>query len=182
MLKTAHAKRDGDWSSDGQFIVYTEVSAESGLDLWVFPLAKDAKPRIFLKTKFLEMGPRFSPDGRWVAYVSNEAGVNDVYVRSFPAGDRKWRLSVGGGNNPVWRRDGKELFFGRPVDTIMAVDIRAGASFDAGTPRELFKLSAIIGNFDVTPDGQQFLLSELPPSFTNPPVTVVVNWPALLKR
>jgi Tol biopolymer transport system component len=182
LLQTEQRKSGGDWSPDGQFIVYEEYSPTSDMDLWVLPMSKDAKPRVFLQTKFVEARARFSPDGQWLAYVSNEGGgVSDVYVRSFPAGDRKWRVSVGGGDFPVWRRDGKELFYLANLNKMTAVDIRADKSFEAGAPHRLFEMSIPYG-FDVMPDGQQFVIGQAESALANPTLTILVNWLALLKK
>jgi Tol biopolymer transport system component len=184
LLKTPYNKGSGDWSSDGQFVIYAEARPQTGADLWVLPLSKNAMPRAFVQTNFPDTRPRFSPDGRWVAYMSTESGRAEVYVVAFPSGDRKRRVSVNGGDSPVWRRDGKELFYVE-VRKVMAVDVRSAAEFEAGVPHALFDTQMPLngaGYFNPTADGQQFVIAENLSSATAPPVNFVVNWPALLKK
>ena len=143
-----------------------------------------------MRTPFNEGDGTFSPDGRWVAYSSQESGRDEVYVRRFspsapsaPSG--KWLVSNGGGVSPHWRRDGKELFYLAPDLTVMAVSVTAGASFQVGTPTPLFKISAsglTGGYFSVSADGTRFLVEVPERQDLRPPFTVVVNWQAGLKK
>src|SRR5204863_2935580 len=119
----------------------------------------------------------FSPDGRWVAYTSNESGREDVYVQAFPPTGDKYRISRNGGTQPMWRGDGKELFFLAPDSTMMAAPIRAGSGFEAGIPQELFASGAVnfTGNrrqYAVAKDGQRFLINLPQQRATPPPLTV----------
>src|SRR6185436_10819312 len=101
-----------DWSADGRTLLYTEASPDSDNDLWLLPLGtENQKPAPYLQTPANESQGRFSPDGKWVAYTSNESGQLEVYVQSLPAGNQKWLVSNNGGGYPAWRRDGKELFY-----------------------------------------------------------------------
>jgi len=135
---------------------------------------------------------RFSPDGRWLAYSSDESGSPEVYVRSFTLDghigrDRK-RVSGSGGFQPIWRRDGKELFFLSAKDEIMSVPVnRSGGELEFGLPTALFKTRTpagghILGTYDVTPDGQRFLIGEFLGESTSATATVILNWPAILQR
>ncbi len=98
-----------DWSRDGRFILYQMAGAKTGQDLWIAPQFGDRKPFPYLQTQFDEQDGRFSPDGKWVAYVSNESGRDEIYVQSFPLSGAKFQISTGGGSEPQWRKDGTEL-------------------------------------------------------------------------
>jgi serine/threonine protein kinase/Tol biopolymer transport system component len=192
LLFEATSMATSDWSPDGRFIFFSRLDQETGRDLWVAPLSKSVKPYPLLNTQFDEFRAQLSPDGHWLAYVSDESGSYKVYVRPFTAegklGGDKQRISTGGGNQPRWRRDGGELFFVAADGQMMAVDARkSGASFEHGTPRALFKTRMrwdapmILGmHYDVSADGQRFLIS------TNvgeaAPVSVILNWAAGLKK
>jgi hypothetical protein len=163
------------------------------LDLWVLPMAGDRKPFPFLQTQFNEMYGRFSPDGRWMAYTSDESGKWEVYVRTFNRGltdSGKWTISTHGGIHPIWRRDGKELFYIAADRKLMAVEVktenRAGhAAFEPGVPKTLFdtgtKFSTVLP-YTVSADGQRFLVITKAGEEKPKPITVVVNWAAGLKR
>jgi serine/threonine protein kinase/Tol biopolymer transport system component len=183
------------WSRDGKFMLYFSANTtKTGEDLWVLPLQGDRKPVLLLATEFNEEWATFSPDMRWIAYDSNESGRFEVYVRPFLAsgpsgapsfGEGKWQVSKDGGAIPVWRADGKEVFFqGAPGGSAkMAVDVKAnGSAFEAAVPRRLF-LGPADDGWDVTPDGKRFLLAAPQLQQAGPvPITVVLNWPALLKK
>jgi Tol biopolymer transport system component len=187
LLKSDHQKIPEDWSADGRFILYRDLDSKTGWDLWAVPLTSDRKPQPLLTTPFDERQGQFSPDGRWIAYVSDETDTNQVYVQSFPPSDVKWLISTSGGNEPRWRRDGKALFFmsgGVTSRDVMSVEVDTSTDmFRAGVPQKRFTVrpfmpNSLIGAFnswDVTPDGLRFLVVS-PESTTAPPVTVVVNW------
>ncbi|HEY2919512.1 MAG TPA: hypothetical protein VGK77_11020, partial [Candidatus Binatia bacterium] len=188
LLQTNNSKTPHDWSRDGRFIIYGDTDSKTSVDLWVLPLFGDRKPFIFLQTPFIESQGRFSPNGRWIAYTSNESGTVQVYVRPFPPTAGQWMVSTTGGNQPRWRGDGKELFYLGTDRKLMAVDVKEdGNTFTAGNPRILFEMRVIfaVGGapaYDTTRDGQRFLavtpLEETSPS----PLTVVLNWTAGLKK
>jgi hypothetical protein len=139
-------------------------------------------PKVFAKTPFNETAPRFSPEGRWIAYVSDEAGQPDVYVRPFPGPGEALRISTSGGSNPHWRRDGKELFY-VVGQRLMAVPVTASSSFDAGVPKQLFdRKPARITDYDVAADGQSFLINSEVSGPETKPINIVVNWMAALKK
>jgi eukaryotic-like serine/threonine-protein kinase len=174
-----------DWSSDGRFLAYYRTDPKTQLDIWVLPLAGDQKPIPFLRGDFNESQAQFSPDARWIAYVSDESGASEVYVQSFPTLTGKWQISTGGGTEPRWRRDGRELFYLAPDRKLMSVIVKAGATFEADAPRALFEpvlpAGALRQTYSVSSDGQRFLLNT-PLEGPSPSMTLVINWPALLKK
>jgi serine/threonine-protein kinase len=167
-----------DWSLDNKHIVYMD-----DWDLWVVPMAGDRKPSIFLKTKAAEKEPVFSPDGRWVAYSSDSTGRDEVYIRPFPSGDTVHLVSRTGGWAPRWRSNGQELFFLSLDSTVMAVSIDPATATTLGVPRGLFPTGLRHGwqfrPYDVTRDGQRFLVPTMRPSDD---FRVVLNWRTLLPR
>jgi Tol biopolymer transport system component len=181
-----------DWSSDGKVILYTEVSPKTDNDIWILPLVGDQKPTPYLQSEFSETQARFSPDGRWVAYTSNESGNFQVYVQSFPASGGKWQISTNGGGQPQWRGDGKELFFLSPDRKLMVVEVNGSEStFKAGVPKALFEARTIptvpfygfnASYYAASGNGQRFLISTLAGESTPTPLTVVLNWTAAIKR
>src|SRR5262249_994176 len=117
LLEGKRERRGYSFSPDGKRLAFAEL-ADTGFDLWTLPLdvsdpehPKPGKPELFLGTPADEQEPAFSPDGRWIAYRSNESGRNEVYVRPFPGGERKWQISNGGGAHPIWSRNGREVFY-----------------------------------------------------------------------
>ena len=128
MLKSNEAKKTDDWSPDGKYILYEKVDPKSKFDLWVLPTSGDNKPVPYLQTESNEAHARFSPNGKWVAYASDESGRTELYVQSFPAGRGKWQISTSGGDQPSWRRDGKELFYVAPDGKLRAVEIEEADS------------------------------------------------------
>ncbi len=186
LLESNEDKSPTDWSTDGRFIAFQNLAAKSNtkLDLWILSVS-DHKARPFLQTPFNEGWGCFSPDGRWLAYVSDESGRYQVYVQPFPGPGGKWQISTAGGSQPVWRRDGKELFFIAPDYKLMAVEVvTGGTAFAAGTPRALFQTRAatlVVRAYDVSPDGQRFLINSLIGDPTSSPITLVLNWTAGLR-
>jgi len=126
---------------------------------------------------------RFSPDGRWIAFESDESGKSEVYVRPFPEGAGRWQISPSGGGNPFWRRDGKELYYINPELKIVAVPITLSPAFRAGPPSPLFTIRPGPGQpFDVSADGQRFLVDAASSDQGSPPFSLVLNWTGLLKN
>ena len=138
LLKSGEEKVPDDWSADGRFIVFETLNPKTKWDLWVLPMYGDRQPSPFLQTEFNERQAQFSPDGKWIAYTSDESGTRDVYVQTFPAPGGRWRVSTGGGTQPRWRRDGRELFYIAAGRKLMAADVKPGATFEAGVPKLLF--------------------------------------------
>jgi hypothetical protein len=147
---------------------------------------------VFLHTEFQELYGQLSPDSRWMAYTSDESGQREVYVRPFPAAEGKWRISTSGGEQPRWRGDGKELFYAEANGRLTAVVVNAPAGptrrFEAGAPLPLFETDIGIGaghvafQYDVTADGKRFVVAQNVASASAPPLTVVLNWIAGLKK
>ena len=170
------------WSPDGRFLAYASTNPNTEGDIWLIGLVGDPKPRSLVETRFDEAYARISPNGRWMAYTSNEAGREDVYVVRFPEAVGKVSVSPGGGGHPVWRRDSRELFYHAADGNLMAVPVGPGADFTPGVPIRLFQPRAMaqtlgFGTFyDVAPDGR-FLINTLV-NRTSPPATVVLNWRA----
>ena len=177
-----------DWSSDGQFVLYSQVSRTTGADLWALPLAGDRKPFPVAETRFDETAGKFSPDGRWLAFVSDESGRPEVYVEPFPSRDEHLRISNLGGGDPRWRADGTELFYRAADDTLTAVPLNLGTK-RIGKPVALFRLPGTVRNdynhgiYDVSPDGERFLVQSPTEVALTSPFMIVVNWQAgLLTR
>jgi len=180
------------WSADGRFITYYnggQSSPRTGRDLWVLRIFANRKPTTFLQTASHEMSGRFSPDGRWLAYASDESGRFEVYVRPFPGPGGQWQVSAGGGTEPRWRRDGKELFYLDADNKLTAATVNGqGSAFEVGVVRPLFEvrprialyLNHLAPNYDVAADGQRFLVNTVVEQTT--PIDVVVNWSEELKR
>jgi Tol biopolymer transport system component len=174
------------WSADGRFIAYT--STESGTsDVWILPLSGDRKPFPLVQTRFTETAAVFSPDVRWIAYTTNESGQFNVVVQPFPGTGGKNQVSTNGGSQPVWRADGKELFYVGADGTIMAVPIDATGQV-TGVAQALFRTSTRVGpvgtnqTFAVTKDGQRFLVGTTPQQPRAASITVVVNWTAGIQK
>ena len=191
------------WSPDGQLLAFIEVNPVTQRDIWVLRMGDHSpgsgqvpsvgsgqvrKPEPFLRTPFNETSPRFSPDGRWLAYYSNESGRYEIYVQPYPGPGGKWQISTEGGTEPVWNPNGRELFY-RSGDKMMAVDIATQPGFTAGKPRMLFEgryetAPFPIANYDVSPDGQRFLMLKASETGGAAPtqINVVLNWFEELKR
>jgi len=175
------------WSSDGRFIAYIRGAGPSG-DIWVYPLGGNRQPFPMVQSPAMETSAMFSPDGRWIAYTSNEMRRNEVYVQPFPADGRRYQVSKDGGSHPVWRADGNELFYLRVSDgMLMAVPTpTATAGWDPGAERELFNPRVVRLNpsqqYAPTRDGQRFLVNQRPQQANAEPLTVILNWPATLQK
>ena len=181
LLVSKEAKWCGDLSRDGKYLAYFSSNAQNNFDVMILPLSGDRKPFPFVHSSFNETLPRFSPDGRWIAYVSDASGRNEIYVQPFPGPGGKWQVSTAGGNEPWWRADGRELFYLAPDSRLMSVEIKAGAVFEAGVPVALFPMTATPDGwtrYAATGDGKRFLVVAPERSQTLTPTTVVLNWNA----
>jgi serine/threonine protein kinase len=172
-----------DWSKDGRFLLYAEVDVKNGRDLFAVPVnGNDGKPIPIATTTFDEQNGQFSPDGRWVAYQTNESGDFQIVVQPFPEPSGKWQVSTGGGIDPRWSANGKELYFLAPDGKLMAASINAqGSTFDAASPIALFPASPVSGlgfnkqEYAVSRDGR-FLINQPVDASTTPPITLILNW------
>ena len=207
-VSTDQIKSPNSWSADGRFLLFLSIDPQSSGDLWVVPMALrepqghpeqgrgmtgDRTPAVFLKTPFREAYGAFSPDGRWVAYHSNESGRMEIFVRPFvPPGaaataagtvPAQWQVSTTGGILPVWRRDGKEIFYINPAGAMMAAPVAVtGATFEPGVPVMLFPTRILGGGedvqqgrqYDVAPDGRFLINTELDSATS--PITLLMNW------
>jgi Tol biopolymer transport system component len=186
LLSSDLPKNPTDWSADGRFILYDEIAAKTGTDIWILPLAGDQKPVPLLRTEFFEGQGQLSSDGRWLAYVSDESGRKEIYVQPFPFSGAKWQISSEGGSFPKWRGDGKELFYLSPDQKVMTVEVEPESTLRAGKPRALFParyFNIPVSPYTVSRDGQRFLISTPPGEEGNTaPVTVILNWTAELNK
>jgi len=185
LLVTSQSKMAVDWSSDGHFILYESPDPKTGYDLWVLPLDGDRKSYPVARSEFDEKDGQFSPDGKWIAYQSNESGRSEIYVQAFPGPGGKVQMSTTGGAQVRWRRDGKELFYIALDDRLMAVPIQVAANpqtVEPGSPIPLF-ITRVGGalqtiyrqQYMVSPDGQRFLMNTVTEEATSP-ITVILNW------
>ena len=174
-------------SPDGQRALVNVTGPGRQPDIWIVPLTEDAEPEAFLDGPFWELDGRFSPDGRFVAYTSDQSRRFEVYVRSYAPSSGAgglWQVSTNGGSEPRWRGDGRELFYLTPDQRLAAVPVSTTPTFEPGMPETLFELrlgSTRQSNYDVSGDGQRFLVSVQDDEFQEP-TTITLNWPALLDR
>jgi len=183
------------WSPDGKTLAFTQMDdPQSGSDIYVLPLDGDKKPREFLRTKFSEGSPKFSPNGAWLAYSSNDSGQPEVFVRAYPSG-KTVPISNSGGTDPLWRHDGRQLYY-RLGDLMMVVDISYTPTLEVSKPRVLWRGNYLAGagsscgmagptsaNYDATPDGERFLMIEdALPAAECERLRVVSNWSLGLKN
>jgi Tol biopolymer transport system component len=179
-----------DWSSDGRYVLFADENASTKFDIKVLPLFGDRKPIPYLQTEFNEAHSRFSPDGKWIAYVSDETGRPEIYVDRFPisTGDRR-QISTAGGDQPLWRADQKELFYIAGDRKLMAVELLMGKSLEIGSSNPLFLTRFTPNSFpggeahqyDATADGQRFVVSNVNNDYASL-INVVLNWTGLMKK
>jgi Tol biopolymer transport system component len=193
LFATPDRHTPNDWSRDGKLILFTLIDTKSHGDIWVLPTGDVRQAQPFLRTSFDEAAPRFSPDTRWIAYESNETGRYEIYVRPYPAGEAKWQLSNEGGRQPLWSRDGKELFYVSLDNQIVAVSVtNAPGGLTFAAPKPLFPIQMASGTNIVLTGGFQraqyavtgdnrFLVN-LSVDDETPPIAVVVNWRAVVER
>jgi dipeptidyl aminopeptidase/acylaminoacyl peptidase len=179
----------GAWSPDGRLLAFVEGHPVSGSDIWILPVEGDRRPRPFVRTPFNEDSPAFSPDGRSMAYRSDESGHSEIYVRPFPGPGERVQVSTAGGVEPVWSRDGHELFY-RSGNRMTIVPISAGSRAAAGPPRVLFERNYFMfgaglqfPEYDVTPDGQRFVMMTAPKQENiDNRFNIVLNWRTDVER
>ena len=171
---------------DGKAVIFTMIDPQTRRDIWLLPVSGERQPQPLLQTKFNEQAAKVSPDGNWLAYQSDESGSNEVYVTQFPQPARAWRVSTSGGTTPNWRGDGQELFFvsGGKLMAISVGSVRGGTEWQAGTLQPLFEIegSGYTPSYAPSKDGQRFLVSAVTERAPAPPINVVLNWMADLKK
>lgn len=174
------------WSTNGRAIAYREGFSDGTTlrDIYVLRSGDDTTRRPFVATRADEQNPKLSPDGRWLAYVSNQSGASEVYVQPFPEGPGRWQVSTGGGTEPLWARDGSELFYRNADRDLVAVPIQTGAGVSIGARRVLFSTARYYSDpngtsYDITPDGRRFLMIKRP---VDQELVVVLNWIQELRK
>ena len=182
LVGTPAREAAGDWSRDGKYLIYRRNSPQTRGDLWyLLREGEDWTPHPFLQTPANENHPRFSPDSRYVAYLSNQSGRREVYVQSFPEGENVSRISRNGGTAPRWNSNGKELFYIEGT-SLLAVPVSMSPSFSPGEPTRLFDVAGLsegfnaLGGYDVSPGGQQFIIAQPVGDRPRPSIRVVQNW------
>jgi len=170
------------WSPGGEFLIFGMVSPLTRGDIWLLPLSGERKPQPLFQTTSNERAGGVSPDGNWLAYQSDESGSNEIYVTQLPQPARSWRISTSGGVNPHWRSDGKELFFvsGNKLMAVNIGSVSGGGEFQAGPAQPLFEFEGV--NYAPGRDGQRFLTGVVTEKAPTPPINVMLNWTADLKR
>jgi len=185
LYESGEDKAPSDWSPDGKVVAFQFIGGSNTQnDIALLPMVGTRKPLIFLQTEFSEWDPRISPDGKWIAYVSDESGQNEVYIRPFPGPSEpsahdirtgKWQVSVQGGVEPNWRRDGLELFYVDKANRMVVAEVLAkGNAIEVKNVRPLFETPG--SDYDVTADGKRFLINVPVETQLNTPLTLVVNW------
>jgi Tol biopolymer transport system component len=175
-FESAESKNLYDWSRDGRWIVFATQSPKTARDLWALAMdrEKHEKPIAVAQTMSEEREARFSPDGRWIAYQSNESGQFEIYVQPFPGPGGKSQISTGGGTSPKWHRDGRSLFYLDQANRVMTVSVTPnGARVEPGAPVALFPLPQGTA-FEVSADGQRFLINDITKEPS--PITILLNW------
>jgi eukaryotic-like serine/threonine-protein kinase len=187
LLRSELPKFPLDWSRDGRYLLYRQIGPQTNHDIFVLPTSGDRKPFPYLQTPAMENGGAFSPDGRWIAYASDESGRVEVYVESFPTHSGKRQISPAGGAGPRWRADGKELYYYSPDGRLMAVSVTGdGRTLTTGTAAALFAFrpagAIAVPSYAVTRNGERFLLSAIVETDAKAALSVVENWTEGIKR
>jgi Tol biopolymer transport system component len=185
-LESEYRLSPNSWSPDGKYLAYTQIHPDTQGDLWLLPMFGDKSPELFLGTPFNEQQAMYSPNGRLIAYVSDEDGKMQVYVQSLASGGGRWLISPDGGTEPIWARSGRELFY-RHGEQLMSVSVAEQPGFAVGKPRTLFEGSfdqtlGINPRYHVSPDGKQFLMISSQDVGPDVEIRVVLNWFEELKR
>jgi dipeptidyl aminopeptidase/acylaminoacyl peptidase len=174
----------GDWSRDGRYLICPVHEAGTSWDIWAVPTDGSGEPIKVVATEFAESRPSFSPDGKWIAYQSDESGEWEIYVREFPGPGGRWQVSTDGGTDPHWNGDGREIFYLDADEQLASVAVETAPDFRAQLPETLFDpqlfQDLFRSRYAVAADGERFLLLSRTEIQTNPPLTVVMNWSAAL--
>ncbi len=187
LLESDQTKAPNDWSPDGRFLLFRIIALQTGFDLWVLPISGDRKPFPFMTTPFEERDGQFSPDGKWIAYQSNESGRFEIYIQPFPGPGEKFQISSNGGAQPRWNKNGKEIFYVSLDSKMMAAPVKLfgdGQSLETGTPAALFPIRIAGGplfgankqQYAVSSDGQLFLVNLDLDEGAASPITLIYNW------
>lgn len=189
VVASADPKYPDDWSADGKFILYESSSQKTKFDLWYVPMVGEHKPLPFLQTQFNETHGRFSPDGKWIAFSSDESGRSEIYLRRFPPSGDNWQISTEGGDQVQWRKDGKELIYLSADKKLMTVPFTSGDSPKLGVPHALFSTlvypNSLVDNrnqYVTSADGNRFLFIEKVDPTNTAPIEMILNWPAALTQ
>jgi eukaryotic-like serine/threonine-protein kinase len=191
LVSSAELKFNPQWAPDGQSIIYSQLNPKTNVDLYLLSLSGEKKSTSWLQTSFIEAQPRLSPNGRWIAYISNETEQFQVYVDSFPTPGAKVAISIAGGSQPQWRADGRELYYYAPDQKLVAVEVNGdGPTFKVGEARPLFEIRVASvdqrfpgnGYYTVTKDGKRFLVVSLPEAPERQQINVILNWTADIKK
>jgi hypothetical protein len=179
------------YSRDGAHILMTNTGQKTSFDIWWFtpqPTAGRTAAKAIVHSEFDEYQAALSPDNRWMAFVSNESGIPEIYVQSFPDGEQRWKVSSEGGSEPQWRQDGKELYFLSRDQTLVAVPVVLEPTFKSGLPQRLFQTRLPVSanpyrqQYAVSADGQRFLVNRAPDSSRPAAIHIALDWRALLAR
>jgi dipeptidyl aminopeptidase/acylaminoacyl peptidase len=185
LLTTPLGKQASDWSADDRFVLYRSQHPQTRYDIWALPLQGDRKPFAVVQTGVDERDAQFSPDGKWIAYESDESGRFEIYVRPFPGPGPAWPVSTDGGAQVRWGRDGRELFYVSLDERLLAVSVRLDAqrqAVEADSPRPLFaiRVGGAVGvtkqQYAVSADGREFLIRSLANQPDAPPIGLILNW------
>jgi Tol biopolymer transport system component len=181
LYKSSNQNVPEDWSRDGKYLLFTSIGAKSGGDIWMLSMAEpEHKATLFLGTNADEQQARFSPDGHFVIYRSDEGGTQQIYMRTFPDTGGKWQISKDGGGNPHWSHDGREIYFTSAGANVMAVKVSTNPTVQLSDPVKLFT-GFDGGSYDVAPDGR-FLMAVTTGQNSVNPITVTLNWQNALKH
>ena len=186
LLSSGNDKYPGSVSADGKTLAYAEQHPETRFDLWVLPLEGERQAKPFLLTPYSEYRPYFSPDGHWLAYQSNQSGRYEIYVQAYPGPGAKVQISTEGGTEPIWAGNGRELFYRSGRKILVVPLIKTSPELIAGKPVQLFdgpySSDAYRRGYDVTPDGQRFIMVMVPEGSAPRQINVIVNWFEELRR
>jgi len=180
LLRLPGIEQPEDVSADGTTLAYLEMVSNTAWSIRLLNLAGDPKPQTWLPTRFNQASPRFSPDGRWIAFESDESGSPEVYVASVAGAQEKRRISPAGGRAPRWKRDGRELYYLAPGNLLMSVSAAGTPAWSGTAPAVVFRSDSEIENYDVSPDGSRFLVATPVEKVRESPLRVILNWPALM--